>query len=144
MKAFTKYLFLVSFLTIATVSYAQEQPEMDPHALAAKELTYLTTYLKLNDSQTFFVDSILVSNYAGMFNEFEDKRNSGMQNPNTYKYVSDKWLDKNIAALKLVLDEQQHIKYLKHVGKGKEYKKGKDGLYYKKEESGKKSPDKKK
>ena len=33
-----------------------------------------------------------------------------------------------------ILDEQQYIGYLKGIGRGKEYKKGKDGLYYKKEE----------
>ena len=61
-------------------------------------------------------------------------RNSGRQNADTYKHVSEKWLNKNLAAMKLVLDEQQYIMYLKRMGRGKEYKKGKDGLYYKKED----------
>ena len=40
--------------------------------------------------------------------------------------------------MKKVLDEQQFIKYLKYMGKGKEYKKGKDGKYYLKSELKKK------
>ena len=56
----------------------------------------------------------------------------------TYRAVSDKWIQKVIDALKPVLDEQQHIKYLKLIGRGKEYKKGKDGKYYLKEDLKKK------
>ncbi len=138
MNRFTKYLLFAAFTTITTLSYAQQQQELDPMDMATKEVAYLTPYLGLNDSQIFFVDSILVNNFTGLINEVNDMRNSGRQNSNTYKYVSDKWLDKNLAALKSVLDEQQYIKYLKHIGRGKEYKRGKDGLYYKKEESGKK------
>ena len=33
-------------------------------------------------------------------------------------------------ALKKVLDDQQYIKYLRRIGKGKDYKKGKDGKFY--------------
>ena len=37
-------------------------------------------------------------------------------------------------ALKKVLDEQQYIGYLRFIGKGKDYKKGKDGKWYLKSE----------
>jgi hypothetical protein len=56
----------------------------------------------------------------------------------TYKTLSEKWMQKTFNALKGVLDEQQYIRYLKMMGKGKEYKKGKDGLYYLKEDLKKK------
>ena len=69
--------------------------------------------------------------------EFENMKSSGMQSTSSYKTVSDKWMQKCKDALKLFLDEQQYIRYLKHIGEGKEYKKGKDGLYYKKEEKAK-------
>ena len=41
-------------------------------------------------------------------------------------------------AFKGILDEQQYIKYLKYLGKGQEYKRGKDGKYYLKEDLKKK------
>ena len=62
-------------------------------------------------------------------------KSRGSQDGNSYKAVSDKWEEKNVAAFKLIMDEQQVIKYLRLMGKGKEYKKGKDGKYYKKEKS---------
>jgi hypothetical protein len=67
-------------------------------------------------------------------------KSSGMQDSRNYRTVQEKWLDKNLAAFKVILDEQQYISYLKLIGKGKEYKRGKDGKYYKKEsKKGKKS-----
>ena len=56
-------------------------------------------------------------------------RKMGVQDPRNYKAVSDQWTEKNLAALKKVLTEQQYIRYLKMIGKGKEYKKDKDGNY---------------
>ena len=52
----------------------------------------------------------------------------------TTKEPDDGMLECAVWAMKGVLDEQQYIGYLKGIGRGKEYKKGKDGLYYKKEE----------
>ena len=46
---------------------------------------------------------------------------------------------KTLDALKKVLDEQQYIGYLRYIGKGKDYKKGKDGKWYLKSELKKQS-----
>ena len=135
MKASVKYLVLAIILLTPALAWAQQQqPEKSPEEIAAMEVTALEEDLKLSASQAFFIDSILCHNYRGLFDEYEDLKNSGRQNSDTYKYVSEKWLNKNLEAFKKVLDEQQYIMYLKRIGKGKEYKKGKDGLYYKKEE----------
>ena len=134
MKAFVKYFIVAIILAIPSFVYGQQQPEKSPEEIATEEAAVLEKDLKLSASQAFFVDSILCHNYRGLFDEYEDMRNSGRQNADTYKHVSEKWLNKNLAAMKLVLDEQQYIMYLKRMGRGKEYKKGKDGLYYKKED----------
>ena len=73
-----------------------------------------------------------------MYADIENLKDRGSQDVDTYRAVSDKWIQKVIDALKPVLDEQQHIKYLKLIGRGKEYKKGKDGKYYLKEDLKKK------
>jgi hypothetical protein len=145
MKAFVKYFVLAAVMMYPGLSYAQQQqPDKTAEEIAAAEVAALEEDLKLSASQAFYVDSILCHNYRALYDEYEDKRNSGMQNAETYRHVSEKWLNKNLEAFKLVLDEQQYIGYLKRIGKGKEYKKGKDGLYYKKEELEKQKQQKKK
>ncbi|MBQ1219243.1 MAG: hypothetical protein IIX76_04700 [Bacteroidales bacterium] len=113
----------------------QEPPKMDPIEMASEFTEKLITELELNSTQAFYVDSVLQVNYTGLIDEFEQMKSRGSQDGNSYKAVSDKWEEKNVAAFKLIMDEQQVIKYLRLMGKGKEYKKGKDGKYYKKEKS---------
>ena len=113
----------------------QEPPKMDPIEMASEFTEKLITELELNSTQAFYVDSVLQVNYTGLIDEFEEMKSRGSQDGNSYKAVSDKWEEKNVADFKLIMDEQQVIKYLRLMGKGKEYKKGKDGKYYKKEKS---------
>ena len=113
----------------------QEPPKIDPIEMASEFTEKLITELELNSTQAFYVDSVLQVNYTGLIDEFEQMKSRGSQDGNSYKAVSDKWEEKNVAAFKLIMDEQQVIKYLRLMGKGKEYKKGKDGKYYKKEKS---------
>ena len=113
----------------------QEPPKMDPIEMASEFTEKLITELELNSTQAFYVDSVLQVNYTGLIDEFEQMKSRGSQDGNSYKAVSDKWEEKNVAAFKLIMDEQQVIKYLRLMGKGKEYKKRKDGKYYKKEKS---------
>ncbi len=135
MANFMRTFLFSLFCLISAVAFAQqEQQELSPEEMAAKEVELWETELGLTPSQSFFVDSVLCANYTGLKEEFEGMRAAGMQSNDTFTSIREKWLNKNIAALKLILDEQQYIKYLKYIGRGKEYKKGKDGLYYKKDE----------
>ncbi|MBR4801695.1 MAG: hypothetical protein IK041_02680 [Bacteroidales bacterium] len=129
------------FLVLGTVSsFAQnEEKEISPEEMAQKETKNLVKKLNLTESQEFYVDSILTSNYVGVMNAIMDMKRSGMQDPENYRRVSEQWKEKNLAAMKLVLDEQQYITYLRHIGRGKEYKKGKDGKWYLKSDLKKKS-----
>lgn len=142
MKKITLLFILFSLLLINN-SYAQNQDQQEqksPEEMAAIEAEKMQKDLNLNISQLFFVDSVLQHNYRGLFDEFEKMKSSGMQDSRNYRTVQEKWLDKNLAAFKVILDEQQYISYLKLIGKGKEYKRSKDGKYYKKEsKKGKKS-----
>lgn len=137
-KARKCFLVLLGVL-VSTSVFAQEPPkEKTPQEYAALETERLEKELKLNSHQVFYVDSILQYNFTGVMEEFERMKKSGMQDGRSYETVRDKWTDKSLAAFKLIFTEQQYIQYLKLIGKGKEYKKGKDGLYYKKEEKKKK------
>ncbi len=138
MKRITLLLIATIVLLGANTAFAQDDKEITPEEYAEKQVKTLTTRLQLTESQEFYVDSILTHNYVGLKKDMDDLQRSGMQDPQTYRQCNEMWQDKTIAAMKKVLDEQQFIKYLKYMGKGKEYKKGKDGKYYLKSELKKK------
>lgn len=123
-------LLMIS-LSATEVSAQQQNPDemKSPEELAIQMAESLEKELKLDATQMFLVDSIFRHNYVAMVEETTSMQKMGVQDPKNYKAMSDKWTDKNLAALKKVLDEQQYIRYLKMIGKGKEYKKGKDGKY---------------
>ncbi|MBO4692014.1 MAG: hypothetical protein J5604_04480 [Bacteroidales bacterium] len=138
MKRITLLLIATIVLFSANNAFAQDDKEITPEEYAEKQVKTLTTKLELSESQEFYVDSILTTNFVALKKAIEDLQRSGMQDPQTYRKCNEMWQEKTIAAMKKVLDEQQFIKYLKYMGKGKEYKKGKDGKYYLKSELKKK------
>ena len=141
-----KKIFLLSALLMvfsAANSFAQNQDkEPSMEEIAERHTKDLVKKLGLTDSQEFYVDSILTTNYVGMKDALDDLRRSGMQDPENYRYVNLQWQQKTMDAMKKVLDEQQYIGYLRYIGKGKDYKKGKDVKWYLKSElkKQKKSP----
>lgn len=138
MKRITLLLIATIVLFSTNNAFAQDEKEITPEEYAEKQVKTLTTKLELSESQEFYVDSILTTNFVALKKAIEDLQRSGMQDPQTYRKCNEMWQEKTIAAMKKVLDEQQFIKYLKYMGKGKEYKKGKDGKYYLKSELKKK------
>lgn len=134
-------LMALMFLVFGAVcSYAQNNDkEPTIEEMAEKHTKDLVRRLGLNESQEFYVDSILVTNYTGVKSALEDLQRSGMQDPENYRHVNESWQQKTLDALKKVLDEQQYIGYLRYIGKGKDYKKGKDGKWYLKSELKKQS-----
>lgn len=135
LKRFGIFLLLPVLVFCVNGVSAQEPPkEKSPQEYAALETERLEKELNLDVTQVFYVDSILQHNFAGVMEEFENMKKSGMQDSRSYEAVRNKWTDKSLEAFKLIFTEQQYILYLKLIGRGKEYKKGKDGLYYKKED----------
>ncbi len=138
-----KYLFTCIFAVIAllcsTQLSAQQQPEQkSPEEMAIDEANKLEKELLLDGAQLFYVDSILRNNFIGLTDDMEALRARGSQDIDTYNTTREKWIQKTMDAFKTILSEQQYIKYLKYLGKGQEYKKGKDGKYYLKEDLKKK------
>ena len=134
---------ILCFLTIAAMllvnsANAQDQQQKSPEEMAIEVANKMEGELKLNSTQMFYMDSILRHNYTELYADIENARARGSQDQQTYKALSEKWMQKTFDALKGVLDEQQYIRFLKFMGKGKEYKKGKDGLYHLKEDLKKK------
>lgn len=134
---------LFCFLTIIALfcfssTFAQEQPEKTPEEYAIEEAIKLEEVLGLNGAQMFYVDSILRHNYVGLYEDIEKMRLRGGQDMQSFQTMQEKWQQHTLDAMKAHLDEQQYIRYLRHIGKGKGYKKGKDGKFYLKEDKKKK------
>ena len=128
----------MAFLCSTQLS-AQQQPEQkSPEEMAIDEANKLEKELMLNGAQLFYVDSTLRNNFMGLSDDMQALRTRGSQDMNSYNTIREKWISKTMEAFKGILDEQQYIKYLKYLGKGQEYKKGKDGKYHLKEDLKKK------
>ena len=139
MKQFVIYMFaLVAMLCSQQLMAQNQQEQKSPEELAIEEANRLETTLLLDGAQLFYIDSILRHNYMCLSDDMQALQERGSQDMNSYTTTREKWIQKTIDAFKLVLDEQQYIKYLKYLGKGQEYKKGKDGNYYLKEDLKKK------
>lgn len=138
MKNTLTLLFAFAALFIFSPLAAQQQPEKSPEEFAIEEADRLGQELKLNGTQMFYVDSILRANFIGLQEDMDRLKDRGSEDYDTYTVTREKWIQKTIDSFKGILDEQQYIKYLKYLGKGKEYKKGKDGKYYLKEDLKKK------
>ena len=136
--ALTCIFTIMAFLCSTQLS-AQQQPEQkSPEEMAIDEANKLEKELMLNGAQLFYVDSTLRNNFMGLSDDMQALRTRGSQDMNSYNTVREKWINKTMEAFKGILDEQQYIKYLKYLGKGQEYKKGKDGKYHLKEDLKKK------
>ena len=138
MKNTLTLLFAFAALFIFSPLAAQQQPEKSPEEFAIEEADRLGQELKLNGTQMFYVDSILRANFIGLQEDMDRLKDRGSEDYDTYTITREKWIQKTIDSFKGILDEQQYIKYLKYLGKGKEYKRGKDGKYYLKEDLKKK------
>jgi hypothetical protein len=138
MKYTMSILLAIAALFIFSPLAAQEQPQKSPEEMAIEEADRLEKELMLNGAQLFYVDSVLRANFLGLQEDMETLQGRGSEDYDTYKTVREKWIQKTMDSFKGILDEQQYIKYLRYLGKGKEYKKGKDGKYYLKEDLKKK------
>lgn len=137
-EAFVCILAIAALFFTNPLAAQQQEEQKTPEEMAILEAEKLETELNLTGTQLFYVDSILRANFNSLSEDMETLRGRGSQDLDSYTTTREKWIQKTIDAFKLVLDEQQYIRYLKYLGKGKEYKKGKDGKYYLKEELKKK------
>ena len=103
----TFFMALMFLVFGAVCSYAQNNDkEPTIEEMAEKHTKDLVRRLGLNESQEFYVDSILVTNYTGVKSALEDLQRSGMQDPENYRHVNESWQQKTLDALKKVLDEK--------------------------------------
>ena len=120
-KAFI--LAVVSFLAFGFEAVAQQQKEDGPdiYEQAEAEADRLQGVLKLEDWQTFYVDSTLKHDYPAMMAEMEDLRAAKITNVDIFQDVQDKWWDRIDASYRNIFTDEQWKAYLK-TGAGKAQK----------------------
>ena len=120
-KAFI--LAVVSFLAFGFEAVAQQQKEDGPdiYEQAEAEADRLQGVLKLEDWQTFYVDSTLKHDYPAMMEEIEKLREAKITNIDIFQSVQDKWWDSIDASYRRIFNDEQWKAYLK-TGAGKAQK----------------------
>ena len=120
-KAFI--LAVVSFLAFGLEAVAQQQKEDGPdiYEQAEAEADRLQGVLKLEDWQTFYVDSTLKHDYPAMMEEMEKLRAAKITNVDIFQDVQDKWWDSIDASYRKIFNDEQWKAYLK-TGAGKAQK----------------------
>jgi len=69
--------------------------------------------LRLEDWQSFYVDSILTHDYEALRVELKGLRDAKVSSPDIYQTVQDKWAEQIYNAMQKVFTEEQWNKYLK-------------------------------
>lgn len=108
----------VTLLSATVVAYAQQQEPQKPDPLdfAEKEVERLERDLKLEDWQTFYLDSILTYNYTELFKEMEGLQRAHVANTDMYMSIQDKWQIRTEEAYMKLFTEEQWKEYLKQGG----------------------------
>jgi len=119
-----KSLALILAVLFPVMCFSQEQQpspqeiEKQIYEGIEKEISKLEDYLKLEDWQIFYIDSILTHDYFAMNDEFTALSKSGSTNSEAFSRISDKWAESMYQAFKKVLTPEQWAKYDK-MGPGK-------------------------
>jgi hypothetical protein len=91
----------------------EKKAEKDFHDSVEREIDRLTSLLKLEDWQVFYVDSILNHDYKAMQAELKVLQEQKVTNTDMYYDIQYKWQDKIYEAYEKLFDENQWAKYLK-------------------------------
>jgi len=90
-----------------------EQKEKQMYEAIDKEVERLTTLLKLDEAQQFYVTMTLTDCFLGLQADFEELKKSGVQNVDLYIVIQDKWMDKQDNDFKSYFTPEQWKRYLK-------------------------------
>ena len=117
------FIAVISFLALGIDASAQQNKGEGPdlYEQAEAEADRLQGGLKLEDWQTFYVDSTLKHDYPAMMAEMEDLRAAKITNVDIFQDVQDKWWDRIDASYRNIFTDEQWKAYLKS-GAGKAQK----------------------
>lgn len=121
-----KFFGLLAAFLFPLCAFAQSQggaqdEEKQMRKAIDTSIENLTSLLKLEDWQVFYLDSIMTHDYEAMTQEINVLRNAKMSNQDAYISVQDKWSEKMYQAFQGIFNDEQWAKYLKS-GAGREKK----------------------
>ena len=121
-----KFFGLLAAFLFPLCAFAQSQggaqdEEKQMRKAIDTSIENLTSLLKLEDWQVFYLDSIMTHDYEAMTQEINVLRNAKMSNQDAYISVQDKWSEKMYQAFRGIFNNEQWAKYLKS-GAGREKK----------------------
>ena len=121
-----KFFGLLAAFLFPLCAFAQSQggaqdEEKQMRKAIDTSIENLTSLLKLEDWQVFYLDSIMTHDYEAMTQEINVLRNAKMSNQDAYISVQDKWSEKMYQAFRDIFNDEQWAKYLKS-GAGREKK----------------------
>ena len=106
-------LLLLPLLAGAQQPQAEEEELKQLREVIDKTVAAYETQLRLEDWQSFYVDSILTHDYDALRLELKALREAKVSNVDIYQTTQDKWAEQIYNALQKVFDEDQWAKYLK-------------------------------
>lgn len=106
-------LLLLPFLAGAQQPQSEEEELKQLREVIDKTVAAYETQLRLEDWQSFYVDSILTHDYDALRLELKALREAKVSNADIYQTTQDKWAEQIYNALQKVFDEDQWAKYLK-------------------------------
>ncbi len=106
-------MLLLPFLAGAQQPQSEEEELKQLREVIDKTVAAYETQLRLEDWQSFYVDSILTHDYDALRLELKALREAKVSNADIYQTTQDKWAEQIYNALQKVFDEDQWAKYLK-------------------------------
>jgi hypothetical protein len=117
MKQIFALFALLSFFSAAELrAQAPQSPEEQEKQLMEfidKEVERLSSTLKLEYWQQFYVDSTLVHDYHALQEEMQTLQNAKVSNSDLYIAVQDKWQERIYNSYHRFFNDEQWKKYLK-------------------------------
>ena len=112
-------IFGIAALLLLPFAAGTQQPQTEEEELKQlreiidKTVENYEGVLRLEDWQSFYVDSILTHDYTALSQELKALRAAKRNNSDTYQQVQDKWAEQIYVSLQKVFNEEQWAKYLK-------------------------------
>jgi len=112
-KYFAICITLLLPLQLSGQTPSKEEQESKLNEEIDRSIEHYQDFLKLEDWQVFYLDSIFRHDYFAMNYEMIDMQKKGISSTDLFYMVQDKWQEKIYLAVEKVLTPEQWAKYLK-------------------------------
>ncbi len=100
----------------ASAQNQQEEKQKTPVEMAAIQADKFQLDYGLTDAQTFLIDSVLQTNFTGLYDAFDKMKAGGVQSQESYRATQEIWMKKTEEAFKKIFTPEQYLRYEKMTG----------------------------